>query len=77
MVLKAASLGATGGFSDINTVGDAATSVLNAYGKSTKEAGLLIDGFIQTQNDGKVVVDQYAQEHPQGGFSCGRPEDPH
>lgn len=32
-ILKAASLGATGGFSDINTVGDAATSVLNAYGK--------------------------------------------
>ena len=75
MVLKAASLGATGGFSDINTVGDAATSVLNAYGKSAKEAGLLVDGFIQTQNDGKVVVDQY-EEHRQGGFRRGRPEDP-
>ena len=61
MVLKAASLGATGGFSDINTVGDAATSVLNAYGKSAKDAALLVDGFIQTQNDGKIVVDQYAQ----------------
>jgi TP901 family phage tail tape measure protein len=60
-VLKAASLGAVGGFSDINTVGDAATSVLNAYGKSADEAGKLIDGFIQTQNDGKIVVDQYAQ----------------
>ena len=60
-VLKAASLGATGGFSDINTVGDAATSVLNAYGKSASEAGRLIDGFIQTQNDGKIVVDDYAR----------------
>ncbi len=61
MVLKAASLGAVGGFSDINTVGDAATSVLNAYGKSAKEAGALVDGFIQTQNDGKVIVDAYAR----------------
>ena len=60
-VLKAASLGAVGGFSDINTVGDAATSVLNAYGQSANEAAKLIDGFIQTQNDGKIVVDQYAQ----------------
>jgi len=61
LVLKAASLGAVGGFSDINTVGDAATSVLNAYGKSANDAALLVDGFIQTQNDGKIVVDQYAQ----------------
>jgi len=61
LVLKAASLGAVGGFSDINTVGDAATSVLNAYGKSAADAALLVDGFIQTQNDGKIVVDQYAQ----------------
>ena len=61
LVLKAASQGATGGFSDINTVADAATSVLNAYGKSAADAGRLIDGFIQTQNDGKIVVDQYAQ----------------
>ena len=49
MILKAASQGATGGFSDINTVGNAATSVLNAYGKSAKEAELLVDQFIQTQ----------------------------
>ena len=61
LVLKAASLGAVGGFSDINTVGDAATSVLNAYGKSAKDAALLVDGFIQTQNDGKIVVDEYAR----------------
>ena len=60
-VLQAASLGATGGFSDINTVADAATSVLNAYGQSADDAAKLIDGFIQTQNDGKIVVDQYAQ----------------
>lgn len=59
-ILKAASQGATGGFSDINTVGDATTSVLNAYGKSASEAGKLVDGFIQTQNDGKIVIGEYA-----------------
>ena len=61
MILKAASQGATGGFSDINTVGNAATSVLNAYGKSAKDAELLVDQFIQTQNDGKIIVAEYAQ----------------
>ena len=60
MILKAASQGATGGFSDINTVGNAATSVLNAYGKSAKNAQLLVDQFIQTQNDGKIIVAEYA-----------------
>jgi TP901 family phage tail tape measure protein len=59
-ILKAASLGATGGFTDINTVADAATSVLNAYGKSAKDAGKIVDQFIQTQNDGKIVVAEYA-----------------
>ena len=61
-VLKASQLGATGGFSDLATVADATTSVLNAYGKSSDEAASLVDGFIQTQNDGKIVVDQYAQQ---------------
>ena len=61
-VLKASQLGATGGFSELATVADATTSVLNAYGKSSDEAAALIDGFIQTQNDGKIVVDQYAQQ---------------
>lgn len=61
-ILKAAAQGAKGGFSDINTVADAATSVLNAYGKSASEASKIIDGFITTQNDGKIVVDQYAQQ---------------
>ena len=61
-VLKASQLGATGGFSDLATVADATTSVLNAYGKSSDEAARLVDGFIQTQNDGKIVVDQYAKQ---------------
>ena len=59
-ILKAASLGAAGGFSDINTVGDAATSVLNAYGKTADEVSAIVDGFIQTQNDGKIIIGEYA-----------------
>ena len=61
-VLRAAALGATGGFSDINTVADATTSVLNAYGLAASNATKLVDGFIQTQNDGKIIIGQYAQE---------------
>ncbi len=59
-VLEAAAKGATGGLSDINTVGNAVTSVLNAYGKSADDAASLVDGFIQTQNDGKIILNEYA-----------------
>ena len=59
-VLKAASLGATGGFADLNTTGNALTSVLNAYALSAEEATSVMDKFIQTQNDGKIVVAEYA-----------------
>ena len=61
-VLKASQLGATGGFSELGTVADATTSVLNSYGLESDKAAKLIDGFIQTQNDGKIVVDQYAKQ---------------
>lgn len=61
-VLAAAQDGAVGGFTDINTVADATTSVLNAYGLSSDKARELVDGFIQTQNDGKITVGQYATE---------------
>ena len=59
-ILEASAKGATGGLSDINTVGNAVTSVLNAYGKSANDAAILVDGFIQTQNDGKIVLNEYA-----------------
>ena len=59
-VLKASSLAATGGFSDLNTVADATTSVLNAYGLGAEAASRITDQFIQTQNDGKIVIGQYA-----------------
>ncbi len=59
-ILEAATKGAVGGLSDINTVGNAVTSVLNAYGMSADQAAGLVDGFIQTQNDGKIVLGEYA-----------------
>ena len=61
-VLEASLKGAVGGMSDLGTVSDATTSVLNAYGLSADNAARLVDGFIQTQNDGKIVVDQYAKQ---------------
>ena len=61
-ILKAAALGAKGGMSDLNTVANATTSVLNAYGMSSDKASKLVDGFIQTQNDGKIIVAQYAAQ---------------
>ena len=61
-ILKASSLGAVGGLSDLNTVADATTSVLNAYGLSSDKASKIVDGFIQTQNDGKIIVAQYAAQ---------------
>jgi len=59
-ILEASLKGAIGGMSDVATVSDAATSVLNSYGLSADKAGKLVDGFIQTQNDGKIIVGQYA-----------------
>ena len=61
-VMEASVKGAIGGFSDTATVSDALTSTLNAYGLSADNAGKVTDQFIQTQNAGKIVVDQYAQQ---------------
>ena len=47
---------------DIATVSDAATSVMNAFGLTTDSVAKIVDGFIQTQNDGKIVVGQYASQ---------------
>jgi len=60
MILKAASLGATGGFTDINTAGGAAVKVLNAYGLEAKDAAALMDKFAQTQADGIINIGQYS-----------------
>ena len=61
-ILAASIDGAVGGMSSLAKVSDAATSVMNSYGLSAEHARGLIDGFIQTQNDGKIVVDQYASQ---------------
>jgi len=61
-ILDAATRGAVGGLSDINTVGNAVTSVLNAYGMSASNANTLVDQFIQTQNDGKIILAEYATQ---------------
>lgn len=61
-ILEASLKGAVGGMTDIATVSDAATSVMNAYGLTTDSVGKIVDGFVQTQNDGKIVVGQYASQ---------------
>lgn len=59
-ILRASAVGAKGGFAEVGDVASAVTGVLNAYGKSSSEAGLLIDQFVQTQADGVITVRQYA-----------------
>ena len=61
-ILEASTFGAVGGMTDIATVSDAATSVMNAFGLTTDSVAKIVDGFIQTQNDGKIVVGQYASQ---------------
>lgn len=61
-ILRASALGAKGGFAEVADVASAVTGVLNAYGKSSSEAGLLVDQFVQTQADGVITVRQYAAE---------------
>ena len=61
-ILEASLLGAVGGMTDIATVSDAATSVMNAFGLTTDSVSKIVDGFVQTQNDGKIVVSQYASQ---------------
>jgi TP901 family phage tail tape measure protein len=59
-ILKAAQVGAVGGFSDINTVANATTSIINAYGLSAKAATGIIQKMAGTQNAGKLTIDEYA-----------------
>lgn len=61
-VLKASALGAQGGFAQLDDVVRAVTGVLNAYGLSADQATKVVDGFLQTQNDGVITVRQYAAE---------------
>jgi TP901 family phage tail tape measure protein len=61
-VMRAGVAGARGGFSDLATMTDAVTTIMNAYGKSSSEAQKIVDMMITTQNDGKIVAAQYGQQ---------------
>lgn len=61
-ILKASQKGAIGGFSDLNTVANATTSVLNAYGLSAEKAAEIVDQMAGTQNAGKITIAEYASQ---------------
>lgn len=61
-ILRASALGAQGGFAQLDDVVRATTGVLNAYGLSANNATKIVDGFIQTQNDGVLTLGQYASQ---------------
>ena len=61
-ILKNSQKAAVGGFAEIGVVADAVTTILNAYGKGVGETEKVTSQFIQTQNDGKIIVSQYAQQ---------------
>ena len=52
---------AAGGFTTAETAADAITTILNSYNKAASETAKVTDQILQTQNDGKIVVEQYAQ----------------
>jgi TP901 family phage tail tape measure protein len=61
-ILRASSLGAAGGFAELNDVARALTGVINAYGLTTADATSIVDGFVQTQADGVITVREYAEQ---------------
>jgi TP901 family phage tail tape measure protein len=61
-VMRAGVAGAKGGFSDLATVTDAVTTIMNSFGKKSSEAQKIVDMMITTQNDGKIVAAQYGQQ---------------
>ena len=60
-VLRASTLGAVGGFTDIKTVADATTSILNGYGLTAADAGRVVDQMKASTDDGKISMEAYAQ----------------
>lgn len=56
--MKVSALGAKAGFTDMTTVTDALTTVINAYGMSADDANSIMDKLIVTQNLGKTTVDE-------------------
>lgn len=67
-ILEASQKAALGGFSDIKTVADAATTVLNVYGDTfgevatvTQKTNTILSQAVSVQNLGKITIDQYAR----------------
>jgi TP901 family phage tail tape measure protein len=60
LILKAAQIGAVGGFDEINSVANATTSVINAYGLAAKDAASIVQQMAGTQNAGKLTIAEYA-----------------
>lgn len=67
-ILEVSQKAAVGGFSDLTTVADAVTTVLNVYGDTygeaatvTEKANDILSQAITVQNLGKITVDQYAR----------------
>jgi TP901 family phage tail tape measure protein len=65
-ILEQSQKAAIGGFSEIGKVSDGVTTILNAYGDAlmkgstaTEKATKITDVMIQTQNAGKITVDEY------------------
>jgi TP901 family phage tail tape measure protein len=71
-ILEITQKAAIGGYSDLGTVSDATTTIMNAFGDSLGEnlsvqerAQKVTDLLIQTQNDGKTTVDELAASYGQ------------
>lgn len=45
-------------FADLSSVIDATTTIINAYGKEAYDVDKIHDIFVQTQNEGKISVDE-------------------
>lgn len=61
-VMEAGVKGAKGGFSDLGTITDATTTIMNAFHKGADQANKIVDQMIQTQNDGKIVAREYGHQ---------------
>lgn len=68
-ILEKSQQAAIGGFSDISTVSDATTTILNSFGDQLgknlsvlERTELITDQMIQTQNLGKITVGEYASQ---------------
>jgi TP901 family phage tail tape measure protein len=60
-IVRAAALGAAGGFTDLVTVSDALTSILNGYNRSAGDAAKIVDQIKAATDDGKISFEAYAQ----------------